>query len=411
MRGSRLRLLSAWLVVLSGMVATPVRAAGPPPAKPGAEPQQPSDESTRKQVEELLWQLASSQADVSEDAFWDLVEVGRAALPRLRQATEGRNKELAARASKCIREIEQRPISDLILRSVVATRPLRGLLHIAKDPRPQVRAHVAAELRKYHDHPKEVAPVLLAAMRDKQGMVRYAAADSLWDYLEEPGVVDALIAALKDPDETLYGYGSTITEAAAYSLGRMGRVEAKVVSALIEVVQSARAQEGRVEGGLQDTAMRALGTLAGTDPTMAPTIVPVLTSVLRGKNMERRWLAAGALSLAGPGAKDAVPDLVEALQKNDLKDKKMSENIRGTVLYALQKIGPGAKAAVPAAIAILRDKSLHFSLRQDAAEALGSIGPAARDALPFLKAAANDPQEERGLREAARDAMEAIGSR
>ena len=52
-------------------------------------------------------------------------------------------------------------------------------------------------------------------------------------------------------------------------------------------------------------------------------------------------------------------------------------------MRALGKIGPGAKAAVPALINALRNDA-NNSLRQDAARALGQIGPEASAAIPVL---------------------------
>jgi HEAT repeat protein len=60
---------------------------------------------------------------------------------------------------------------------------------------------------------------------------------------------------------------------------------------------------------------------------------------LKSPEVDVRRAAARALGEIGPGAKDAVPDLVEALNDADMDL---------IAVWALGKIGPAAIAAVPA---------------------------------------------------------------
>lgn len=62
---------------------------------------------------------------------------------------------------------------------------------------------------------------------------------------------------------------------------------------------------------------------------------------LENADINIRRAAARALGEIGPGAKDAVPELIEALNDDD---------IDLIALWALGCIGPGARAAAPAII-------------------------------------------------------------
>ena len=78
----------------------------------------------------------------------------------------------------------------------------------------------------------------------------------------------------------------------------------------------------------------------------------------------------------GPKAKEAIPALVEALQKPPMPGDSLPDN----AALALGKIGPDA---VPALIAVLKDKKAEKAW-QYAATALKVIGPGAKEAVPVL---------------------------
>ena len=79
-----------------------------------------------------------------------------------------------------------------------------------------------------------------------------------------------------------------------------------------------------------------------------------------------RMLAAMALSAVGEGAKDAVPDLIQALQDQDI-------SVRYYAAYALGKIGEDAKDAVPVLIQALQNDH-NVRDRDNATIALEKIG-------------------------------------
>jgi HEAT repeat protein len=106
---------------------------------------------------------------------------------------------------------------------------------------------------------------------------------------------------------------------------------------------------------------------------------------------------AFGLSQLGPEAREAVPDLIEALKKDSL--------VRQNAALALGQIGPDAREAVPALIEVLGDSE--WIIRRQAAIALGRIGPDARAALPALQRLLKD--SERQVRDAAREAIAKVG--
>ena len=67
--------------------------------------------------------------------------------------------------------------------------------------------------------------------------------------------------------------------------------------------------------------------------------------------------AALALGNIGPGAKDAVPALVKALQQGEDEESNFA-----SVVYALGRIGPGAAAAEPVLVGLLQSADRNLAL-------------------------------------------------
>jgi HEAT repeat protein len=88
------------------------------------------------------------------------------------------------------------------------------------------------------------------------------------------------------------------------------------------------------------------------------------------------YASATAIHNMGPAAKAAVPQLAEALRKND-------EGTRIAFIYTLMGIGPGAEAALPELIQMMHNEDFHT--RYWACRAVGKIGlPGAKAAIPEL---------------------------
>lgn len=93
--------------------------------------------------------------------------------------------------------------------------------------------------------------------------------------------------------------------------------------------------------------------------------------------------AIDALGKMGSNAKKAVPDLIKALDNNEL---------RTNAIYALGHIGEEAKDAVPALVKISNNEENtgHAAIFY----ALGNIGPAAKDAVPTLMSFVSKPRKD-----------------
>jgi HEAT repeat protein len=156
-------------------------------------------------------------------------------------------------------------------------------------------------------------------------------------------------------------------------------------------------------------------------PGMGAPAVPALRAALTSP---RPRPIAQIIGLIGPDARDAVPDLVKALQGN-------SRGLRLEAAEALGRIGPDAREALPALLASFKDKELcpaavravgrlgkeavpplmeglkgaDAATRAGSAEALGRLGPEAKPAVPKLLALRDNPREDSSVRAAAAQAL------
>jgi serine/threonine protein kinase len=179
---------------------------------------------------------------------------------------------------------------------------------------------------------------------------------------------------------------------------RVGRV-----SYYIRVV----AQDGEV---FQTPIQNAMVAPAGQCPAalkVASTAVPPagltfysvegtgsLKKRLKGRTPEERRDAAQVLAMLGPTAKDAVPQLRDALNDSDA-------TVRSAAVDALVKIGP---TAIPVLLSGLQNADKQVRLQ--AAIGLGEIGEAASAAVPALRRALKDDDE--SVRLAAEKALRRI---
>jgi HEAT repeat protein len=140
------------------------------------------------------------------------------------------------------------------------------------------------------------------------------------------------------------------------------------------------------------TQPKLVEMIKGADPQLIGDIIRMLTSlgadavprVKRGlANPDLRGYAAVILGNIGPAAKDAVPELVKALDVAD------DPTFRREVLYTLGRIGPASAPAAAKIVDILKTDKNERVL-SSACYAAGSIGPPATDAAPALVGLYND---------------------
>ena len=192
---------------------------------------------------------------------------------------------------------------------------------------------------------KPAVPTLIERLGQDATSVRRNAAWALGALGPDvaPEAIEPLLRALDDPLVP-------VREQAVLALGGFGPLGEPAVPKLIAIARDRNSP-------LRSAACGSLWHLTGD----AHLVLPILKEVLREGNVE--WEPARVLAEMGPAAKSAVPDLIEALGKDE-------------------------SAQIPAA------------------EALGSIGPDARAALEALRKLLE--HEEPEVRDAAREAIQRI---
>jgi HEAT repeat protein len=260
---------------------------------------------------------------------------------------------------------------------------------------------------------REVTEQLIARLKDKDSLVRVAAAHALTALPPAPEITGPIWEkAIQDADET------TIRHA----LGAFVTLGAPAVPRLVNALK-----HEKVRGHV----IYALGEIG---PAAAPA-TPSLTKLVNDDDDRIAHEAVIALAKIGPGAKEAVPELVKVLAASD-------ESAIPAAAYALGSIGPDAAAAIPALRGLLKgndvlsaqasawaltqiqpgsaeiaaevvpvliqvlSSALPFA-RRGAAEALGELGPLAQSARAALQKAATS-DEDLSVRVAAANALKPI---
>jgi HEAT repeat protein len=212
---------------------------------------------------------------------------------------------------------------------------------------------------------------LVAALKDHDTEVRWAAAWALYALATDEAAVPALIEMVKDRT-TRMATGARIRMASPIGAGNGNRCTALADGHMLRV-----------------GAIQALG---GFGVAAAPAI-PALIDALKDGDGLTRWYAAGVLGEIGPGAQAAVPELIRLLaSKDEVQGAPGTMGFGGMAIKpdglavvaakALGRIGPDARAAVAPLTKMLAEAD--ESTRSGAAEALGEIGRDAGPAVPDL---------------------------
>lgn len=110
--------------------------------------------------------------------------------------------------------------------------------------------------------------------------------------------------------------------------------------------------------------------------------VPAITNLLRLRNSTYIYMALSLLKEIGTEAEEAVPALIELINKYP------NGNIKCLLVETLAALGPAAKDAGPVLISLLNNGE---TCGNAVISALGNIGPVAKDAIPeLIKYAKND---------------------
>jgi HEAT repeat protein len=198
------------------------------------------------------------------------------------------------------------------------------LLSLLKDRDRDVRVRVLTALGNFGAQAHRVLPVLRLALKetalqDDDEFVRTQAARALLQVGPEPdSEVAGLIDSLQNEVEVLRFH-------AAVALGNLGRDARPAVPALIHTALWDEDPAVRVEAAVSLWKIERNG----------PLVIPVLIEALAADNELICWMAADALGQIGPEAREAVPALRRALQR----DFKVSL-IKTGVTLALERIDP-----------------------------------------------------------------------
>jgi HEAT repeat protein len=272
----------------------------------------------------------------------------------------------------------------------------------------RLRSGAARALELMGPKAKTALPALGQALWDEDANISMRASFALASIGGE--TVPQLIRGLEAPNLYTRLY-------AIHGLSRIGADAHQAIPALISVLDDKSLQ-------IAEQASHALSRIG-------PASVPKLIPVLKHPRATVRALAAGALAEMGPPAREACPQLIEALrgERDAMVRKRVIEALgkvrpsADTVVSALShalkdedsgvraKAAEGlgrsprvAEAAVPILIQALKDSN--SDVRNAAIGALGSMGASAKLAIPNLAAMAADNEEAASLR--AREALERI---
>jgi HEAT repeat protein len=235
---------------------------------------------------------------------------------------------------------------------------------------------------------------LIHALRQGGPGSRKAAAEALGKTDGGDDVVRALRQACRDADAEVRASAKLV----------LARIYEPAIRRLLAEYDEVRPDRSRYHNGGRSVSeikrdLVAIGSptvpalyeaLKGNDATFAREILveidadamPALIDEFKKDHwFKRRGQATKCVSWLGPAAKDAVPELIGALNDQDAA-------VRFDAAIALGKIDPTAKDTVPVLVDALKDRDT--SVRRAAAEALDGIGPAAKDAVPALIDALKD---------------------
>jgi HEAT repeat protein len=153
--------------------------------------------------------------------------------------------------------------------------------------------------------------------------------------------VDGWIAILRDPAKSNWD-----CQTAMSVLGEFGPEAKGAVPFLIErfVKLGCVHYTGTGSFGFDQSVKMALVQIGGPS-------VPALLEILNGPDEAMRVCAAEALGEIGPAARDAVPRLIQTVERPD--DSRDGDILWRHAIDALGKIGPDAKAAVPTLMDLL----------------------------------------------------------
>jgi HEAT repeat protein len=269
---------------------------------------------------------------------------------------------------------------------------------------PETRMQAILALAEIGPAAKEAVPTIIEQFTaDEHNAIRYAAAHALANI----GAVEAKAVLQKAVDDNAGEKGDKFLElSAARALSKLfpedKAIEKQAVDAFIaglssedrNVRQAAVQSLAESKAPSEAVAPAVVAAIAKADEETIRDVVRMLSSmgaaavprVRNGlANEKLRGYSVVILGNIGPEAKDAVPDLVTALDVDDAE-------FRREVLFTLGRIGPASAPAVDKITEILKTDENERVLSA-ACYALGSIGTPASKAAPALVEMYNEGTE------------------
>ena len=221
---------------------------------------------------------------------------------------------------------------------------------------------------------KNVAPYLIAMLKEEDASLRHAAAGALGN-IAVPIAVPALIDTLDDKEDFVRG-------AAAGALGEIGAPAEAAVPLMINMIR------GNDNDSIRYNIILGLGKIG------SPSVIPVLIEALDDDDAYVRRAAIHQLCVIREPISQVVPALMQTLADSD-------SHVRFLGAIALSKIGEPAIAVLIEGLSDEVDV-----VRREAAFALGKMGPTAQTAVPALKQALKD--KDKRVRQKATRALKQI---
>ena len=255
---------------------------------------------------------------------------------------------------------------------------LPSLLSSLKHGGPQARLEVIVVLSVLGPAASSAAPALRGALSDENWLIRYSAAIALLKINpRETAVIPVFAEIFRDPlrSDLLEIDDSYAIHDEIVALGKMATPEA--IATLISLLQ-VRDEKFRYthyweDGTDHPEAMRSLQKIG-------PRVIPALTAALKNENI--RFLVADTLGNLGP---QAIPPLKAIVQLQDngepaLRDifRDKNADLRRSAVYALGKVGqksPAQKSVVTRILTrIMIDRAEPEGIRWLAAASLWKMG-------------------------------------